>query len=375
MSLAIKTRADAQNNKRMTQRSGRRAHPERSRVTPVAEELFITTQPGWAFATLAELRARGIAGHVPFYHRDSSLILPGSPEALSRKLVTPAEVFGCLLRVDATATEDATAVLVKRLRPASLKEQVLAWLPKTQSGHLRRYSLATETYGKTSSRRQALSQTIDAAIIQAFPRWRRGGAKGLRILCKADPQTAVLGVQLYSNLSSKSDGQAGSLRPHLASGLLTLAGVGPGDTVLDPFMGTGTILNMAAGAFGAAKCIGLEIDQDAFDIAKRRLAGAELFHNRFQDFDASTLDKDTRLVSNIPFGVQFEAVPTATLVQFIRECEVRGARSTLLISRGQAKALAAEMNYRIKNVLVLGQPASILYSPSQSARHVTGDWT
>lgn len=357
------------NTMRAARRAGPRSGKERSRATPVAEELFITTQPGWAFATLAELRFRGVADHVPFYHRDSSLVLANRPDALSRKLVTPAEVFGCLLRVDATATEDATAVLVKKLSAASLKEQVLAWLPKTQSGNLRRYSLITESYGKTSSRRQALSQTIDAAIRQAFPRWRRGGAKGLRILCKADPQTAVLGVQIYTNLSGKSDGLSGSLRAHMACGLLTLAGVGPGDTVLDPFMGTGTILSMAAGAFGASACIGLEIDQDAFDLAKQRLADdATLFHNRFQDFDTSTLTGETRLVSNIPFGVQFEAAPTAMLVEFIRDCELRGARSTLLISRGQAKALAAEMGYRIKNVLVLGQPASILYATSRYAR-------
>ena len=102
-------------------------------------------------------------------------------------------------------------------------------------------------------------------------------------------------------------------------------------------------------------------------------ANATLFHNRFQDCDASTLTRKTRLVSNIPFGVQFDAAPTASLVEFIRDCERHGAQSTLLMSRGQGKALAAEMDYRIKNVLVLGQPASILYSPSRSAQRAAGD--
>ena len=370
MGLGNTKSAVTQARKRAARKTSPRAGTERSRATPVADELFITTQPGWAFATLAELRARGVADHVPFYHRDSSLVLADRPEFLSRKLVTPAEVFGSLLNADATETEDATDILGRQLNVATLKEQVLAWLPKTQAGHLRRYSLTTETYGKTSLRRQDLAETINAAIGQAFPRWRRSGDRGLRILCKADPQNAILGVQLYSNMNSKSDGISGSLRAHLACGLLTLAGVGPGDTVLDPFMGTGTILNMAAGAFGATACIGLEIDQESFNVAKRRLAGdvSTLFHNRFQDFDPSTLTRGTRLVSNIPFGVQFEAVPTARLVQYIRDCEVRGAQSTLLISRGQAKALAAEMGYRIKNVLVLGQPASILYASSRYAR-------
>jgi 16S rRNA A1518/A1519 N6-dimethyltransferase RsmA/KsgA/DIM1 with predicted DNA glycosylase/AP lyase activity len=134
-------------------------------------------------------------------------------------------------------------------------------------------------------------------------------------------------------------------------------------------MGAGTILSMAIGVFGATGCIGLEIDQDAFNVAKRRLAGSDaaLFHNGFQDFDAGRLTKNTRLVSNIPFGGHFRAVPTARLVRFIRDCERRGAQSTLLMSRGQAKALVAEMGYRVKNVLVLGQPAGIMYSPPRSA--------
>ncbi len=50
-------------------------------------EMLLTTQPGWAFATLVELRGHGVRGQVPFYHRDSSLVA-----SAGSSLVTPAEV-------------------------------------------------------------------------------------------------------------------------------------------------------------------------------------------------------------------------------------------------------------------------------------------
>jgi hypothetical protein len=41
--------------------------------------LFFTTQPGWAFATLAELRALGVRERAELWHRDSTLVLPVTP--------------------------------------------------------------------------------------------------------------------------------------------------------------------------------------------------------------------------------------------------------------------------------------------------------
>ena len=328
------------------------------------EELFLTTQPGWAFATLAELRKRSVEGYVAFRHRDSSVTVAGGPEILSRKILTPAEVFGCVVTAEAGAGDDATEVLSARLSASVLKERVLAWLPKTLGTRRRRYSVAAETHGRTSLRRRELLEEVDGAIRRAFPRWRRGGAGGLRFYCKADPRAAILGVQLYHNLGGSEDSLPGSLRPHLACGLLTLTGVGPGDAVLDPFMGTGTVLDMATRAFGAAECIGLESETVPYRVARQRLAGtgSSLRSIRFEDFDTGMMTERTKVVSNIPFGVRFERAATDRLVRLIRDCVDRGARATLLMSRGQAKVVAGELDYRIKNVLVLGQPASIVYS-------------
>ncbi len=136
-----------------------------------------------------------------------------------------------------------------------------------------------------------------------------------------------------------------------------------GNTVFDPLMGTGTILGMAADRYGAALGIGLEVDADAYRAALTRLAGRRttLVNAPFEDFDYTSLPVGSRLVSNLPFGVRFAQVRTAALLRLIRRRELSGSPAALLLSRGQADRITTETGMRRKNVLVLGQPASILY--------------
>ena len=189
-------------------------------------------------------------------------------------------------------------------------------------------------------------------------------------MCKADADKAVLGLQLYSNLGGEQDGRPGALRGHLACGLLKVAGVGDGDSVFDPFMGSGTILEMAAYRYGAATVAGLEVDADAFRAARARLAGhgTTLVNAPFEDFDYTSLPAGSRLVSNMPFGVKFAQVRTAALLRLIRRPELTGSPAALLLSRDQADRIAPETGMRRKNVLVLGQPASILHGRPSTQR-------
>jgi tRNA G10 N-methylase Trm11 len=60
-----------------------------------------------------------------------------------------------------------------------------------------------------------------------------------------------------------------STSPKLCRTLLTLAGARPGDTVIDPFCGTGTLL-MEAAIMGM-KCIGVDIDGDQIQGARSNL--------------------------------------------------------------------------------------------------------
>ena len=336
----------------------------------MAAQLFLTTQPGWAFATLAELRARGVGSYARFCHRDSSLLVPVHPPLAGTRLLTPADVFGGVLTAGSSRGRDATEQLARdleRLDPAVLQQFVLRWLRWLPQPHRRRYSIGSEIWGDTALHRAALAGLVGTALRRAIPQWKEVSSGEVRVYCKADPQLALLGVRLYSNLGphdTRSPGRPGALREHLACGLLTLARVRPDAAVLDPFMGTGTILRAASRRFGVRTCIGAEIDPQAYRIARRsvRAPDARLFGQPFESLDVERLPAQLTLVSNLPFGVRFAQVPTARLLKFLARLRAKVVALALLMGREQAAEVGPALGLRTKHVLVLGQPAAIVYA-------------
>lgn len=336
---------------------------------------LLTTQPGWEIAVIAELHAAGVPGHFPAWHRGSSVVVADADHESAQAvhdLATPATVYRILLEARSGAQGDVLSALRGALRAGlrsgAFKESLVAALPgaalRSGGGRgQRRYSIATEIYGRLAVNRGQLAGAIDAAVRAAFPRWRRAPDAGARLLCKADPEYAVLAVQNATNLSADQGVRAGSLREHLAVSLLTLAGAAPGAAVFDPFMGTGTILRAAARRFGAASCYGLEPEPEAFGVARQRLPDDRyrLFNTRFEEFACDRLPAGTRLVSNIPFGHRFARTPTPPLVEMIDNPAFGAGHVALLMAREQAGEVAAATGLRARNVLVLGQPAAIVY--------------
>ncbi len=111
-------------------------------------ELLLTTQPGWAFAIVAELRRRGLHLRSEIWHRDSTLVI--AAESLPRQLRTPADACGVLASVRARGEPDATSALMRQIEPARIQDQLLRWLPSAPKAGLRRYSLTCETWGRTA---------------------------------------------------------------------------------------------------------------------------------------------------------------------------------------------------------------------------------
>ena len=249
------------------------------------------------------------------------------------------------------------------LRPNAVKRAVLDLLPYVQGTRPRRYSIACETLGQTTIRRQDMAQQIEQVFRIAFSGWRRSSDHAVRIFCKADPDYAFVGVQLHSNLGDDDSGRPGALRRHLACSLLQLAGVNSNSVVLDPFMGTGAILRAALRFYQVRAAIGFEVDPAACDIAERRLTGTSvsIIRKSYETMDTGLMDSRTRIVTNIPFGNQFERVDTERLVRVLQACSAVGARITMLVSREQGAHLSAALGLRRKNVIVMGQPAAILY--------------
>lgn len=331
---------------------------------PFHNQLLLTTQPGWAFASLTELRNMGFNGHATFHHRESSVIACQTPNSTSKKLVTPASVYGCVTVTRKSKHGDSTTTLKNLLKPRVFRENILAWLPLVDSKSRRSYSLQTESWGKTSLQRKELSSLVANIAQTAFPRWKRSLESGLRIYCKADPENTVVGVQLYSNLQ-KGGSRPGTLRRHLACCLLAITNVSSDTLVFDPFMGTGTILDAAKKEFNVSNYIGLEIDKQIFETVNKRLGSKDgmLLNKSFEEFDFEHLGKNPALVSNIPFGVQFQKVRTEKLRDFLHNSGINPSQITILMGREQANELSQSMGLQKKNVLILGQAASIIYKP------------
>jgi tRNA (guanine10-N2)-dimethyltransferase len=76
-------------------------------------------------------------------------------------------------------------------------------------------------------------------------------------------------LQQYRDESKPHITPKTSTSPKLCRTLITLAGAKPGDTILDPFCGSGTLL-MEAAILGM-KCIGIDIDGDAVQGARSNL--------------------------------------------------------------------------------------------------------
>ena len=324
---------------------------------------ILTTQPGWAFTSMRELRAKGCVDDSPrFYHRDSTAVQQNPAAVWPDSLNTPSEVFGHVISASARSGVDATRILRKLMRPADVKQAVLDWLPMVEGTRPRRYSITCEILGRTSLSRSMLDRALDRVIRAAFPAWRRASVNAVRLLCKADPSFGFVGVQIHSNLGDDHT-RPGALRMHLASSLLQLAGVDSTTTVIDPFMGTGAVLDAAMRLYDARASIGFDVDDAACQIAARRLVGqdASIVRASFNTLDIGLVDAKTRLVTNAPFGVRFPSVDTTRLIDILRRCSESGARIAMLASREQGREASAALRLRCKNVIVMGQPASIVY--------------
>ena len=95
-----------------------------------------------------------------------------------------------------------------------------------------------------------------------------------------------------------------SLHPKLARGLVNLAGVRKGDTVLDPFCGTGGIL-LEAGLLGAY-VIGNDVEKKMIEGCKKTLEFYKIDNAEFLCYDIgnipSQVSKVDAVVTDFPYG-------------------------------------------------------------------------
>lgn len=116
----------------------------------------------------------------------------------------------------------------------------------------------------------------------------------------------TLSVQPFEELGQRDygrpgrDSQSGMLPPKLAMMMINLVGAGKKQTILDPFCGSGTILNEAV-LLGYKKIIGSDLSEKAIDDAEKNLEWLKKNQGEKTKFEVNLFPSDvTELDKKIP---------------------------------------------------------------------------
>ncbi len=242
------------------------------------------------------------------------------------------------------------------------------------------YRLVTQMTGSHGYRRVDAREALAKGLAGKLPAsWRHAEENAsVEIWLTIQEATAVCGLRLSDRTmrhrTYKAEHLPASLRPTLAAALVRLADVRPGQVLLDPMCGAGTILaeQLTAGRRGepAVRVLGGDLDAGALRTAAANLS--RLTEPELARWDAGLLPladaSVDRLVCNPPFGKQLgepeEIGPLYRRVAAEWDRVLRpGSLAVLLVAdQGALKEAASAVNWKLLRQLrvrVLGQKATI----------------
>lgn len=184
------------------------------------------------------------------------------------------------------------------------------------------YHVVCQMQGEHGYRRADARAAFVAGLAGKIPSgWQYNNENAwLEIWLTIYSKMAVCGVRLTDRTMRhrmyKLDHVAASLRPTVAAGMVRLAGIGPGMTVLDPFCGAGTILAEAIDVArqrakgGRVRVVGGDIDPNAVFVTSQNLEKVGPID--LARWDATRLPLESasvdRIISNPPFGKQLSTL-------------------------------------------------------------------
>jgi len=257
------------------------------------------------------------------------------------------------------------------------------------------YRLVTQMGGTHGYRRidagKAMAQGLGGVFPPSWKPAEENAAAEVWLIIRG--RTAVCGVRLSDKTmrhrTYKVEHQPASLRPTIAAAMVRLAGASPGDVVLDPMCGAGTILAEQIELSKARKAGRAEVWGGDRDMNMLRAAASNLHRvgpALLAHWDATRLplarETADRIVCNPPFGKQLSSPEEIGPLYraAVRECQrvLRpGGRAVFLVSEPDALREAIRPHRwqpsRQLAVEVLGQPAVIgVWQKSAGNGTVTG---
>lgn len=258
------------------------------------------------------------------------------------------------------------------------------------------YRLVTQMGGTHGYRRVDAGKALAQGLAGVFPAsWKPAEENAsVEVWLTIRGATAVCGLRLSDKTmrhrTYKVEHQPASLRPTIAAAMVRLAGAGPGEVVLDPMCGAGTILAEQIELSKMRKAGHIDVWGGDREMSMLRAAASNLHRvgpALLVNWDATRLplpgERVERIICNPPFGKQLASpeeigpLYRATM----RECNrvLRpGGRAVFLVSESDALRDAIRPHHwqptRQLRVEVLGQPASIsVWQKPAAAGTVNGD--
>lgn len=209
------------------------------------------------------------------------------------------------LRAELAAFTERSAQLP--LEPALDAIRTIRALPPSP-----RFSVTANFVGKRNYTAPEIKTSIQAGLIWNHPRWvyvedDHNADLNLRVFI--EHESAVVGLRITGHplhrRPYKTDHLPGSLKPSVAAAMLLMAGAAPGQLLLDPFCGTGTIL-IEAGLQGLHS-VGGDLQRTAVQHTQINAGNAHIRPGICQ-WDAQHLPLASAsvdfTVSNLPWGRQ-----------------------------------------------------------------------